>query len=162
MNELIKNISSYNIFNNFLPGVIFCALVESFFSIKIASSDIVSNVFYYYFIGVVIGRIGSLIIQPLFVRGKLVSMETYARYIEATKKDSKIEILSETNNMYRTILSTIICLLFFSGFNSACAHVELINEYKFQIIIISLIVVFVFSYKKQTKFITERINKALS
>lgn len=58
-------ISSYNLFNYFLPGVLFAALADTVTSYNFLQSDLVVGVFVYYFFGLVISRFGSLIIEPL-------------------------------------------------------------------------------------------------
>lgn len=53
MEEVIKNvvekISSYNIFNNFFPGIVFCYIVKHTTRISLVNGGILENLFIYYF-----------------------------------------------------------------------------------------------------------------
>jgi len=63
MKDLLDKLSSYDIFNYLLPGVIFAVLAEKLTSFSFIKKDIILGVFLYYFIGLVISRIGSLFIE---------------------------------------------------------------------------------------------------
>ena len=62
--SLLEKLSSYNLLNNLLPGAIFCYLLKTIVNIDI-SNNIVEDLFVYYFIGMIISRIGSIIIEPI-------------------------------------------------------------------------------------------------
>jgi hypothetical protein len=161
MSDFIKLLTTYNLFNNLLPGVIFCAMANSFFSINLTQGDIVNSFFTYYFSGVIIGRLGSIIVEPLLKLLKVVQHEPYSDYVTACKIDSKIELLSEVNNMYRSIIS--ICL----GLAIIRIHKISIEAYPFYsnhygiITIIAIALLFIYSYRKQTSYITKRIHSAI-
>ena len=65
MKDLLDKLSSYNIFNYLLPGVVFVAISKSLTIYNFVQQDIVVGVFLYYFIGLVISRIGSIVIEPM-------------------------------------------------------------------------------------------------
>jgi len=153
MSELINKISSYNLFNYLLPGAIFVVFVEYFTSYKILQKNMLINAFLVYFIGLVISRIGSLIIEWLL---KLIVLhEDYNKFIEASKNDKKIEILSEVNNMYRTFVSLFSVLLVFKVCLDICT---LTKGQVFYILALLLLIIFIFSYIKQTNYIKIRIK----
>ena len=64
MKEIINKLSSYNLFNYLLPGTVFVALTEAFTSFPFAQDDLLIALFLYYFIGLIISRIGSLFVEP--------------------------------------------------------------------------------------------------
>ncbi|MCZ7603145.1 MAG: hypothetical protein M5R37_09765 [Melioribacteraceae bacterium] len=160
MKELIDKISSYNIFNYLFPGVIFILFTNQFTDYNIQSDNIILDLFLYYFVGLVISRIGSLIIKPLLEKMKIINFKDYGDFIEASKKDSKIELYSEINNMYRTLISTFFMLLFIKGINLLQVSVSLGSEWLITIIAVSLLILFVFAYRKQTDFIKKRVVHA--
>ena len=102
MNEILNKISSYNLFNNLFPGVLFVVIADYFTSFSFTQSDIVSGLILYYFIGLLISRVGSLIVEPFLKWTKLLKFADYHKYVAASKTDPTIEILSEINNTYRT------------------------------------------------------------
>jgi hypothetical protein len=60
----MEKISSYNIFNNLFPAL-FVYLLERSTKVILSTDDIVKNIVLYYFAGLIIGRVGSIIIEPL-------------------------------------------------------------------------------------------------
>ena len=64
MNELLSKLSSYNLFNYLLPGVVFSITVEAWTTYSITRGDLLSDAFVFYFAGLVISRIGSLLVEP--------------------------------------------------------------------------------------------------
>src|SRR5271167_2488702 len=97
MKELLDKLSSYNIFNYLLPGVVFVALTGDLISYSVGGQDILKSAFLYYFTGLVISRFGSLIIEPLMKRISLIKFASYKDFVAASKKDEKIELFSEEN-----------------------------------------------------------------
>ena len=108
MEKLIEKLDSYSILNNLLPGAVFAYLFEYIFEVDIVRDGIVENLFIYYFIGMIVSRIGSLAVEPLCKKIKWVKYADYSSYIKASRKDDKIDVLSEVNNSFRTIFS--LCL----------------------------------------------------
>jgi hypothetical protein len=157
MDKILEKISSYNIFNYLFPGVVFCVVCDRYFSIPLIQKTIVDGIFLYYFIGLVISRIGSVVIEPAMKKVGLLEFSEYSDFVKASKMDSKIEILSEANNMYRTILSMFVIL----GLTVLCSEglnqwPEYTTHVKYTLIG-SLLVIFLFSYVKQTNYITKRV-----
>lgn len=157
MKDLLDKLSSYNIFNYLFPGIIFVILAEKLTSCSFVQKDIVLGVFLYYFIGLVISRIGSLIIEPILKKLKFLLFAPYHDFVSASKKDSVINILSEANNMYRTFCSVFLLLILLKGYELIAKKFSIFNDWKSEIIAIGLLVLFLFAYKKQTDYITKRV-----
>src|SRR6516225_1970768 len=103
MKELLDKLSSYNLFNYFLPGTVFAAVAQRISRHTFKDNNIVIELFTYYFIGLIISRIGSLVLEPMFKKTKFVRFAAYKDFIAASAKDPDIKILSEQNNMFRTL-----------------------------------------------------------
>ena len=75
MDEMIKTfsekISSYNIFNNLFPGIIFTFVINRTTRFNIGTDSLFENVFIHYFIGMVISRVGSIFIEKLLKKIKI-------------------------------------------------------------------------------------------
>ncbi len=158
MKDLLDKLSSYNIFNYLFPGIIFVVLAERLTSVSLIQKDIVLGVFLYYFMGLVISRIGSLFIEPILKATGFVKFADYSEFINASKEDTKIEMLSESNNMYRTFCSVFLFLLVLKLYEYILSRIPAINDWNQEIILSVLLLLFLFSYKKQTKYITKRIT----
>lgn len=154
MSELLQKLSTYNIFNYLFPGVVFVILLNRFTEINLAVDDVILGMFLYYFFGLVLSRIGSILIEPALRRTKIVQFSDYARFVRASKLDDKIELLSEVNNMHRTIIAMLGVLLVISICNGS-ATCRLTAGF------LGLVILFILSYRKQTSFITKRIDETL-
>ena len=103
MNEFIKKISTYDLFVNFIPGCIFVWYLQECKGIELASASdmftIPTIIVLCYAIGLINNRLGSLVIRPLCERTGIVKFATYETYMKAEKKDDKIKLLSELNNL---------------------------------------------------------------
>lgn len=158
MKDLLEKLSSYNLFNYLFPGILFAVMVDRLTSYHLLLDNIVIGVFVYYFYGLVISRIGSLLIEPFLKWIHVVNFASYSDFINASKSDSKIELLSEANNMYRTLISVFFCLLFFMTVESIEKKLLFISKYSPLIAVIFLLVIFILSFRKQTSYIRSRIS----
>lgn len=157
--DLLDKLSSYNIFNHLLPGAVFCVIGTHISNVQFLQKDIISGFFVYYFVGVIISRIGSTLVEPFLKWTKFVVFASYDKYVAASRADAKIDVLSETNNMYRTLISLFICLLLLELYMVACNYYPWISEYKELAVFVTLVVMFSFAYRKQTKYIKARVDK---
>jgi hypothetical protein len=158
MNELLAKLSTYNLFNYLFPGVVFAFLADEVTDYSFIQSNIVIGLFLYYFIGLVVSRFGSLVLEPFLKWAKFIYFEDYGKFVEAEKKDKKIEILCEASNMYRTLCSLFLLLLALKLYELIERALPFLRGWAVIILVILLFVAFLFSFKKQTSYITERIK----
>jgi len=157
MSELLEKISTYNIFNYLFPGVLYAYTLNELFSINFLQDNLLVGFFLYYFIGLVISRVGSLFIDPILEKVRFIKKEPYKNYIKISKKDDKIDLLSEVNNMYRTIFALILSLLCTALYIKIENHFGIV-DYRSFVAAVFLLILFLFAYRKQTKIIVSRIN----
>lgn len=124
----------------------------------IAQENVFISVFFYYFAGLIVSRFGSLVVEPLLKKISFLKFADYGDFIVASKNDQKIEIFSETNNMYRTFCSMFILLLLLKLYFYIESITTSLQEWNSYIIIGLLLVLFLYSYKKQTNYIRKRIE----
>ena len=158
MKELIDKISSYNLFNYLFPGVIYVVLLREIGTYDMYQENNLIGLFLYYFIGLVISRFGSLLVEPLVQKSTFVKFADYKDYVIASQNDKKIELFSEINNMYRTIISLMVVVLLSKAYEKIEEKLEISNETSFIILTIALLIIFVFSYRKQTNYVVKRVN----
>lgn len=169
MNSIIQSITNYNIFNFLFPGIIFVILVEHFTQYTLIKDYLENNALYlifalsiFYFIGMIISRIGSIIIE-LFL--KYINFIKFLPYEDLNKtrdendnRNLQLNNLINQSNQYRTIISLLIL---FGGIKiyeicQSIPHKHVSTE--FIIIYFILILIFLFSYRKQTRYITSFIK----
>ena len=158
MKEALEKISSYNLFNYLLPGVLFSVILKQLNIYSFVQEDHIIGAFVYYFIGLVISRFGSLIIEPLLKKVSFLKFADYKDFVSASNKDPKVNILSEANNMYRTFSSMFVLLLLFKLYKIAEYYYPALKEWNLLILTILLLSMFLYSYKKQTNYIEKRIK----
>lgn len=158
MKEILEKISSYNLFNYLLPGTVFVFVLAKTSPHDFTQKDLLIGAFLYYFIGLLISRIGSVIIEPLLKKWKFLKFAEYSDYVIYSKQDDKIDILSESNNMYRTIIALILSLLLVKGFDWIVEIIGINGTWQSIIILLLMLALFLFSYRKQTNYIKKRID----
>ncbi len=156
--DFLNKLSSYNIFNYLLPGIIFAALASKITHYSFIQNDILVGVFLYYFIGMVVSRFGSLVLEPLLNFLSIVKYANYNDFVCASKKDDKIELLSEVNNTYRTFCSLFILLLLLKLYEIIEYSFGFMEKWSVYILWGLILIIFLLSYRKQTNYITKRIE----
>lgn len=159
MKELIEKLSSYNLLNYLLPGALFAVLCERITSYQIVQSDIVIALFLYYFIGMVISRIGSLFLEPVTKWTKFVKFAEYGDFVAVAAKDGKLNTLSEANNTYRTLCSLFVTLMLVKLYEVLARKVGISQTATPYILFVLLFLLFAFAYRKQTRYIVRRVGK---
>ena len=161
MKYLFDRLSSYNIFNCLLPGAIFAVLGEQLTSYSLIQDNLIIGLFLYYFIGLIISRIGSLIVEPFLKWIKLVKFADYRDYVKSSELDPKIELFSEQNNMYRTLCSLFVALILLTICDRIEEFLSWNPDMKDLALVIGLLILFLFSYKKQTEYVVKRVKITL-
>lgn len=149
--QIVEKISSYNIVNNLYPGILFVYVLKIMFGTNLLSNNWVENLIVFYFVGMVLSRIGSIIIEPIMKKIKIIKYAPYQDYVKASSIDPLVDTLSETNNTYRTLLSTFICVFVYklgASINEVCLKnkITFLQENKDWILLTLLVLLFVFSY----------------
>jgi hypothetical protein len=109
--------------------VLFVILLKETTSYNLVHDDLLLGAFLYYFVGLIINRVGSLVIESLALKYKFVIYKPYSEYIKASEKDSKLDILSETNNMFRSFAGLFLVLLFVVTMHAFVLRIHLTNGY---------------------------------
>lgn len=162
MKELLDTLGAYNIFNYLLPGVVFSAFSGLLTEHKVTQSDIITELFVCYFIGMVISRVGSLFIEPVLKRLKFLKFSTYKDYVSASKNDQLILTLSEANNVYRTVVSLLFCLVLLRAYYVFLYPIAFFKEWGISLLVMGLMILFLLAYRKQTAYIFARVQENIS
>ena len=156
MDSLLSLLNEYELFNNIFPGIIFLYFSNLQNYIPILDKiDIYEKLFLYYFIGLIIGRIGSLFLEPLFKKLEIIKFADYSKFLKAEEKDSKIHMLVLVNNMYRSFCVVFLFSFFWLIYKNDFLFSTLLPRL---LIILFLFFLFVYFYKKQTEYIKKRVE----
>lgn len=175
VNGIVEKVSSYDIFNNFFPGIIFCYILRKTTRFFLADGEVWENLFIYYFVGIIINRIGSIVVERTLKSIKVKDKENnikepflkfteYDNYIKTSEEEPFIKKLNETNNVYRTIISMVIVIIVIKLYDSFLYDIvnsfgKVGHDFVFITVCLLIIILFLYSYKKQTEYINSRIEK---
>lgn len=160
MEKFIEKISKYHILVNLIPGLVFLYSIDLLGIYYLNTENIIQDFFVGYFVGMTLSRIGSLIIEPIFKKIKIVIYAPYSEYLKASSEDTKISELLEDNNMYRTFIATLIMILLLEvGHHIPKISSFLHTSYAGIVSIVILLILYVLAYRKQTSYIRKRVNK---
>jgi len=158
MKDFLTQLTSYNLLNHLFPGAIFCILGDKFTGLPLVQENLVSAFFFYYFVGLVLSRIGSLVVEPIVKSRTVTQNSNYPKFVAAVTKDPKIDLLVEINTLYRTLIAfpfVLALLKIYTTWSSIEPWVQTLGPYLLGLL---LSVIFFFSYKKQSKYISDRVD----
>lgn len=156
MDKIINKIDKYNIFTNIVPG--YLLLIFNIYYFEIGGLNIGEQIIISYFIGQTLSRLGSIIGKKILFKFTKEKGEPYDKYIIASEKDPKIEILMQERNMCRTLcILFVICII--EIIITKIINICTINS---DIILIVLLVIFLviytISFCKYNKYISDRVR----
>lgn len=158
MRKFIEKIDSYELMTSLLPGAFFYTSLKFFCDIEFPIENVVEEIAVYYFLGLIINRIGSIIVKPFLLKINVIKEATYDEYINAEKKDSKIKILMETCNYYRSMMTGCLLLLIMKCVFWCPFNISWFQKIWKEILLLGLIVLFLAAYRKQMNFVCKRAN----
>ena len=169
LERIAEQISAYEIFNHIVPGAVYIILADRLTAFSFLTGRVLPDIIIFYFAGVVIGRIGSLLIEKaLSHKGKktgktFLERAPYSDYLKAEKKDTehKLNQLLTANNMYRSLASAAVFLLLsvLADWLLPVLPGGTIPRRIFILIVcVLLVLLFLFSLRKQTGYIAKRVQ----
>ena len=164
MSEALNKISAYEFFNVLFPGVLLWFYVANLFDIKITFTDnIISQSLFIlcatYLVGLIVSRIGSLVLEPIAKKMKIIKW--HKDYYLAEMKDEKIKILLRDMNMYRSVMSLSLIVLVLTLYKHfLCGSIECSELLTRVISIVFIFALFTMSYRKQSILIIKRVTES--
>ena len=154
--EILKSfsekVSSYQIFTFLFPGAVFLALLSHVYSKPLPETNIWEKLFLCYTVGMIISRIGTLILEESLFRlgkrlGGFLERIDYKNVILAERKDTKVNMLLQVSNTYRTMAAV-----------NKCTSLDL--QFSCGLIWFSVIMVILFSlsFIKQYNYVKKRVD----
>ena len=158
MNSILGKLDSYQVLTNLLPGAFFGLALKFFFQTALPTENFGEDILIYYFMGLIINRIGSLVVEPVLKKFCFLKFAPYTDFAKAEKADSKIITLSEMNNYFRALLTCILLLLVIRILKVLYLKwICLFTYWEWEAIAL-LLVLFLFAYRKQTNYVRKRVE----
>lgn len=156
--KLLEKISTYQILNYMIPGGVLCVLLKYWVGYNIIDFSIAENVIIVYFVGMVNSRLSSLVLKKILKKTHFIKETDPEEFIKAEKRDAKLTVLSDINNMFRSMTNVMLLLLIAYGLKHiSCIETFVLNNINW-IAIASLFVLFLFSFREQTRVVKKRIE----
>jgi hypothetical protein len=153
--DVIDKVSSYNLFNYLLPGFLFNTILCQTTSILEFDKLDLTYVVIIYFEGLVISRIGSIVFEELLLKYHRIKTISTSDLFKQFKNNTKLEIIFEAMNMYRTLATMSIllsfCTLYDIFVNTSFSCVRL----SYTVLEFSLFILFLLSFIKQRKKVVQ-------
>jgi NADH:ubiquinone oxidoreductase subunit 2 (subunit N) len=147
--DVIDKLSSYNLFNYLLPGFIFVFILKLTTGFFDWMEYNITVLIFIYFTGLVISRIGSLIIEGILIALDKIKKIDTGELFEAMKDNLRIEIIYEAMNMYRTFSATFFVLMFFTMTDMILRAPAWDRRTIYLLLELALFILFLFAFKKQ-------------
>jgi hypothetical protein len=158
--SLVDKISAYNIFNYLVPGAAFAVAFVYVSPVTLFSGNVIIDVVVVYIIGMILSRVGSLVIEPLFKWLRIVKYGDYEDFLAAEKKDSKLITLLQESNTYRTMTAVFLVLILVKIGMLLLRSYPSLGLYFDWLLPIGLLALFALSFRKQSTHIRKRVNSA--
>lgn len=155
--KIIDRISSYQFFNFFYPGAIFIGVTDYLLEKDLTELYIGYLLLCCYFLGMTFSRIGSLMIECPMIKCNIIEKIEYCKLVKAEKKDSKVMLLLEICNTFRTLSATFFVLTILMLMED-CLNIGLNFSNKEIALCLFIAVLFLLSFKKQYKYVKSRIE----
>ena len=157
---LFEHISAFEVFGTLVPGLILAvALDELFFQHALSGGGNLKLIVIAYCLGIIASRLGSLLSDRLSSRlGVTLRISYYNDFIQAEKRDAKIDILQSVSNLYRTLMGSCLIVAY-----CACARAlrhavgqAVVNVVVDVLTIGLLTLLFLLSWRKQERYVEQR------
>ena len=155
---IAEKLSQYNFLTNIIPGSVLCILMKYFIGYDIIPNEPYQAGIIFYFVGMVNSRVGSLIIEPILKHVKWVVFSSYKDFLVAECKDSKVQVLNQENNVYRSYVSVFFILMIAFFYKHNLSIIQFVQNNETVFLILSLLLLFLCSYRKQTNYIRKRVE----
>lgn len=150
-------LACYEFMFNIVPGFIVCRVIGCFYGVGIGAAAPIDCILMYYVAGLAVGRVASIVVEPLCNYFGIVEFADYMDYVEASEKEPFIKNLSNINNLYRNLttvsLILTICALLKGNWNDNSCSIAIVCG-------IGLLL-FLIAYRKQTEYIKRRVYMVL-
>jgi hypothetical protein len=156
MEKIIEKLDSYNLFTNIIPG--YLMLLFNIYYFKLNSLNIAEYIIIAYFIGQTLNRLGSILIGKVLLKFTKEEGLPYDRYISASNKDKKINLLLQERNTYRTFCTLFIACIIEMIFSKIYSIINISNDVIIFILLFICLIIYSISYCKYNKYIADRVR----
>ena len=154
MDEIAKKVSAYNLMNALIPGGALVYSLEAFGYLNLKEINVLCLVPMAFILGLIGSRIGSLILESIAIKLKLIERD-YERYTQAQATDDRLFTLTTVSNMYRTLAgSTLVLAILALG----KLFPESFRPWIVAGLGVAVFLLFILSWIKQERYVSQRVH----
>ncbi len=145
-----------------IPGALMCALFCWALNIELAIISSVLGIIIFlaasYIFGLFASRTGSVVLEPImkWIPGKKVKKAPYEDFCDAESQDTKVTILAQYRDLYRTMVVVGVYSLVILSLKATSSASSIIDALAWASI--CDITIFFLAYKKQSTYVTKRVR----
>ena len=153
---LFDKVSTYQLFNYLFPGAVLLFILELCYKGEGQQNfSVWEKLFLCYTVGMAVSRVGTHLFEDLFERVGLFQRTDYKEIIKAELKDSKVNMLLQVSNTYRTMAAVFLVLVIIMLINK-CHCLGFVFASWLVWLSIGLVILFIFSFRKQYNYAGNR------
>ena len=161
MDKILQALNQYDVVTCIIPGLVFCQLTDWMYCTKFMGTDAFNLLVTSYIFGLIISRIGSIIIEPFCEKVGIIHKAPYSEWVQAKKQDDEIDTITTKSTVYRSLSALIffqmilyICWLF------ELQHIIFTRCGIFMLCLAAMGFIF-FAYRKQVSYVHKRVQCVL-
>ena len=159
MEKLIETLNHYELITCLIPGLMFCQFTDWLYGTGFITDNSVTLIISGYVFGQVISRLGSLVVEPVCKKLKIIIMAPYHDWLEAIKADDKISTITEKSTVYRSWVALVLIHIFMPCVINLNECVLVFGYQKLLIIQLFILTFFLLAYRKQVAYVRKRVQK---
>lgn len=158
MKEALEKLDTYQILTNLFPGFFFGLGLRYLFNFQLATSGAITDIVVFYFMGLIVGRFGSVVVEPCLEKLHLIRRSPYSAFLKAEKCDAKISSLLTACNYFRSLLAGVLLFPVIWLLKLLALQWQWFGSHWKVVLVFSLILLLFASYRKQIGFIRARVE----
>lgn len=158
MKEVFGKLDTYEILTNLFPGVFFGLGLNFLLDFQLPTGGVINDIFAYYFLGLIVGRFGSVVVEPCLEKLRLIRYSPYLAFLKAEKCDAKIPSLLTASNYFRSLLAGVLLFPVVWCLKFLALRWDWFGLHWKAVLVLALVLLLFASYKKQIGFIRARVE----
>jgi hypothetical protein len=160
------SISSFNLINFFVPGVLFIFILNKTTNLLNLPQDTTTLIILYYIAGIAVNRFGSLYIRKMLKFFSLIKEtedahrgQRYENYIDAKRYDHELKEITQMSDLYKTFIAVIFLSVAFNIYEEIRSCCAILVQYEYLIFTLLILLLALKSYIVQDDYIQKRVAR---
>lgn len=162
MDKILAAVNQYDLVVYLIPGIVFCQLTDWFYGTAFIGESPITIMITSYIFGMLIGSIGSIVIEPICKCFKIINMVNYDRWSKALDQCERVETLTTKTTVYRSWIALIVVQIILSFILPMSALALSLGKFGFYLSMCVVFLLLVMAYRKQVNYVRRCVDSVLS